>query len=306
MSILRPTAQHAASGALHRCCRTAPAFCLALLLPATLAPGPTETVKQSAQASGGSTVQVYWADAPAAAADAATALNRADRWVPEIERMLFGVAAQRRRLIEVRLNGDARYGDPVRYRVPHVDYAGTVQLYQYGSTHLDALPHELVHAVLRREDVPYAFFDEEGLANYIAYQLRPALPGFPAYDHPLELVVGHWDSVGGRIPLTTLRARHGELNLKCSFQAYPVRASFFLYLGERFGSGTMRDFVTAMGREDAYESTFGAPLAELERDWLSDVRERFARLPERTALLESYLSQPAVRGAYTCTAGRDF
>jgi hypothetical protein len=254
----------------------------------------------------GDGVIVDWSDAPAAEAEARHALGQSEQWVVEIEQILFEDRPAASRPIEVRFNGDARIGDPPRYRVPHVDARGVVQLYRYGPSHVAALPHELVHAVLRRQGVPYPGFDEEGLANWVAHRLRPSFPGFPAYDHPLELIVGHWHEVGARIPLATLRERQRELNLKCSFQAYPLRASFFLYLGDRFGDDPMRAFARSMGQVDVYQRLFGASLEELEQRWLDVVLADYERLEGREALRQSYLRQPAISSAYVCTPGVDF
>ncbi len=152
----------------------------------------------------------------------------------------------------------------------------------------------------------YGLFDEEGLASYVGYELRPTFPGFPVYGTPLDVVVGHWTSTGHGIPLATLRSQHRELNLKCSFQGYAFRASLFIYLGDRFGAATMRDFVAHMGKDNAYEQTFGFSLEELETHWRSAILEQFEARVNRQVLVDSYLSQPAVANAYVCTAGVDF
>ncbi len=223
-----------------------------LLAPSAAQSESVALLAPALQSRDGAAVVVDWSKAPSAEAEAIEGLRLADGWVVEIEEIIFNRALKRSRLIEVRFNGDARHGNPPTYRVPHVDFRGVVELYQYGPSHLAALPHELVHAVLRREDIPYGLFDEEGFAAYVGYAVRPSFPGFPVYGHPLDVVVGHWTSTGHGIPLGTLRSRHRELNLKCSFQSYALRTAFYLYLGNRFGAETMRDMLGLMGTSGVY------------------------------------------------------
>lgn len=251
------------------------------------------------------TVIVEWDD-DSAASEAHAAQKMAEKLLAPIEAELFTERRASSRPIRIHLHGDFFGGNPPRARVPHVDFRGDVHLYRYGPTHLHALPHELVHAVLRRKGVPYGGFDEEGLAAWVADQVHPSDAGFPTYGQAADLVAGHWQASDLLIPLTRIRSEFGNLNLRCSFQAYSLRKAFFLDLGERHGAGAMRGFFAVMDTPDASETAFGAGLAQLEAAWLERVRAAYAAQPDRVELRRIYRAQPALDELNPCVPGRDF
>jgi hypothetical protein len=250
-------------------------------------------------------VVVDWDD-PTAEAEAPAARELAEQVLPAIEDILFQRRITAPRAIRISLHGDFYGGQPPRTRVPHVDSRGVVHLYRYGPSHLQALPHELVHAILRREGVPYGRFDEEGLAAWVADVVRRSNDGFPTYGQQPDVVAGHWVANGLAVPLSRARADRGDLNLRCSFQIYSLRQSFFIDLGARHGSAAMRRLLGAMGTRDAYRDAFGADLGDLEREWQERLQVAYAEIPDRAAQYARYRAMPALESISPCVPGRDF
>ncbi len=250
-------------------------------------------------------VVVDW-DATDAADEAHAAEKMAEKLVPAIEQELFQRRIESPRPIRITLHGDFYGGNPPQARVPHVDAAGTVHLYRYGPTHLHAMAHELVHAVLRRENVPYGRFDEEGLAAWVSHVVRPSNAGFPTYGQDPAVVSGHWLVSGLAIPMNQIRDDFRGLNLRCSFQTYSLRNAFFIDLGEQQGNDAMRRFLQTMRSPSAFSDTFGSTLIELEREWLARVERRYERTPNAADLRREYRALPALDDVNACAPGRDF
>lgn len=195
--------------------------------------------------------------------------------------------------IEVRLNGD------VQNQAPFVDGEGTIHLWRYSPEEggYGALfAHELVHAIafdywvqVGALEWPDLGFYNEGWAEYVALLVDPGKTGFPLYGFDEDVVVGHWVAHGG-LTLAALRAAHSELNQRCEFQAYVMRASWFRYVDEMLGREVLQDLVAA--REglapDAVEALLGASLDKVDTDWRRWVSARYAARPGADAEASAY------------------
>jgi len=187
---------------------------------------------------------------------------------------------------------------------PYVDDEGTVHLWRFseGEGGYRALyAHELVHAIaydnlvapaLERSD--FAGFYLEGWAEYVALLVDPGKTGFSLFGFDEDVVVGHWVKQGGPT-LAVYREQHEELNLRCQGQAYILRASWFRYVDEVLGRDVLLDLAAA--REgldpDAVERVLGAPLAQVDADWLAWATARYDAHPDADAQAEAYSARMA-------------
>lgn len=195
--------------------------------------------------------------------------------------------------IEVRLHGK------FRSQSPYVDTVGTVHLWRFSAAeggYQALFAHELVHAVafdqLAESDSlasPDLGFYVEGWAEYAALLVHPEKTGFPLFGFDEDVVVGHWVAHGG-LPLARLRASHDDLNKRCEFQGYILRASWFRYIDEELGREVLLDLVAA--REgwapDAVEAVLGMSLDEVDADWSAWARARYAAHPNADSEAEAY------------------
>ncbi len=195
--------------------------------------------------------------------------------------------------IEVRLNGN------LRRQTPFVDSLGTVQLWRFAAAeggYQALFAHELVHAVAFDQlaeadslESPDLGFYSEGWAEYAALLVDPGKTGFPLYRFDEDVVTGHWVNQGG-LSLATLRSAHEELNKRCEFQAYILRASWFRYVDEVLGREVLLDLVAARDgwTPDAVEAVLGQSLDEVDADWRAWVRARYTAHPNAESEAESY------------------
>ena len=221
---------------------------------------------------------------------------------------ILGVTEMPRLRIIIQLEGDAELG-PVRFDTPHVDGHGRIHLYRYGRPeYTNSLPHELIHAIRRWKRRGWDGFSEEGLATYLGLQLASPVKGYPLYGFSLDLAAGQWLDRQEAIPLTTLRDNHQRLNLRCKAQAYTLRGSFFTFLGNRFG----REAVLALADptqppgSERYQTIFGSAFEDLEALWKTDLRERFARIPNAGVQSSRYRKKTPVAQMPVCLPGTDF
>ena len=114
------------------------------------------------------------------------------------------------------------------------------------------------------------------------------------------------------IPLSVLQRQHRSINLKCKWQTYPLRASFFRYLHDTFGKAALFDL--AYGdrpfTEVRYEALFGRSFDQLAAAWEADLRNRLAALDDAATQAQAYREQTPLRYAVQyggiCQAGEDF
>lgn len=195
--------------------------------------------------------------------------------------------------IEVRLHGN------LRRQTPYVDGEGTIHLWRFSREEggYEAIyAHEIVHAIgfdaaVERGALewPDLGFYSEGWAEYAALLVDTGKTSFPLYTFDEDVVAGHWVA-HGRLSLATLRARHEELNKRCEFQAYIMRASWFRYVDEVLGREVLLELVAA--REGwtpaAVEETLGKSLDEVDANWRTWVSARYAAHPNADAEAEAY------------------
>jgi len=184
-------------------------------------------------------------------------------------------------IIEVQLNGK------LRNQTPYVDSVGTVHLWRFSPEEggYEALfAHELVHAIAFDQlaeadslESPDLGFYIEGWAEYAALLVDPGKTGFPLYGFNEDVVVGHWIGHGG-LALATLRTAHEELNKRCEFQAYILRASWFRYVDEVLGREVLLDLVAARQgwTPEAIEAVLGMSLDDVDADWRTWANARYA------------------------------
>lgn len=194
---------------------------------------------------------------------------------------------------------------------PRVDSWGRVLLFKFVpdyTNYYGALAHELVHA-FRFDRVPTAdWFFEEGLAEFVALRADSPLAGFPWFDHPVALVAGQWVAKGEDIPLATLRERHAELNQPCSAQSYALRASFFDWLGRKFGEELVIQAAneTPAGGARMYAEQFGEPLEELASAWREELLADYRAIDDADAVAHRYRTVSPIQYQKVCVAGEDF
>jgi hypothetical protein len=247
-------------------------------------------------------LQFVWSDDAVSDEGIARLQGKGERYYTAIFEMLGHAPAGK---IEISLGGAAQ--GPDGWNVPHVDGSGRVHLFRFGASeddYVDSFAHELVHA-MRIDRMPhYDWFFEEGLAEFIALRMEERLEGFPWYGFPVTAVAGRLLTEGEDIPLTVLRERHHEINLLCRAQAYPLRASFFDYLGKEYGE----DAVLALAKEDEagavgdYEKHLGLPWEALVEDWRAGLRAAYDAIEDAAEQAERYRSETAIRYTPLCNA----
>ena len=198
-----------------------------------------------------------------------------------------------------------------RRMAPFVDAEGRVWLFRFTpdpANHLNALDHELVHALrIDRKDTADWFF-EEGYAEFVALRANPSRAGFPWFGYPVTVVAGQWLASGEAIPMTLLRERHAALNAACTAQAYALRAAFFDWLGNQFGDDDVRAMAgeRPAGVGEQYEAHFGAPFEQLVQRWEMDTLAQFESLPDASEQARDYRTQSPIRYQGVCREGTDF
>src|SRR5690606_554348 len=112
---------------------------------------------------------------------------------------------------------------------------------------------------------------------------------FSLFGFPEDVVVGHWLKQGGPT-LAEYRDLHKELNLRCQGQAYILRASWFRYVDEALGREVLLNLAAARESFDpeAVERVLGAPLEQVDADWLAWATARCDAHPDADGQAEAY------------------
>lgn len=199
---------------------------------------------------------------------------------------------------EVRVELHGRF----RNTSPYVDVDGTVHLWRFSEReggYRAMFAHELVHAVAydaNRASGATTYdgigFWIEGWAEYTALQVDPEKTGFPLFGFDEDVVVGHWLEQGGPT-LADYRERHEELNMLCQGQAYPLRASWYRYVAEELGQDVLFGLVAMEDgvSRPAMEAVLGQTLEQVDADWESWARARYAAHPDAAAEAEAFRAQ---------------
>ena len=194
---------------------------------------------------------------------------------------------------------------------PRVDSKGRILLFRFTpdfSNYFNALAHEMVHVFRFDRRRTADWFFEEGFAEFVALRVDSSLMGFPWFEFPVTLVAGQWVASGQDIPLTLLRAKHGELNQPCGAQSYALRAGFFDWLGRTFGDKVVIRVGSAApaGALTDYEKFFGKSLEQLELDWRAALLAEYKMIPDVEMLAKKYRQESPIKYQQVCSEGEDF
>lgn len=197
------------------------------------------------------------------------------------------------------LDGAGQTGDGPP-NIPHVDRSGRIFLYWYrhgASDYLVSAAHEMVHAYRRAARTRYAGFSEEGLAQAIALRASPEGGGFPRYGTPIPVAAGHLVAAGSDIPIRGLWKNDVTARRRCLIQAYLQRESFFAFLAQRFGLGSIIELVYDLKPSDeaSWVEAFGSPFDGLAAAWREDLLAAWKATPDREALAHRYRSESPAR-----------
>ncbi|MEN0066898.1 MAG: hypothetical protein AAGA48_32505 [Myxococcota bacterium] len=197
---------------------------------------------------------------------------------------------------EIRVELHGRF----RRKSPHLDDEGTVHMWRFSEAeggYRALYAHELVHAIAfddlvapALEASDFAGFYLEGWAEYVALLVDPDKTGFPLFGYDEDVVVGHWLQQGGPT-LAEYRQRHDELNKRCQGQADILRASWFRYVDQELGRDVVLDLAAARESFDPapVERVLGAPLEQVDADWLDWATARYEAHAGADAEVEGYL-----------------
>ena len=197
----------------------------------------------------------------------------------------------------------------------YVDEQGRIHVTRYRQDlggYFGPLAHEVAHAMRYTYWHTYNVgpwdnfgYIEEGFAEYAAILADPDKAGFPFYGHDPDVITGHRLARGEGIPQQVMRDRH-DLNSPCEFQAYPLRASWFLYVRETYGAQAVLDiaYSTVETTNARIEEVLGDPLAEVDAAWEQWQRNRYAAIPNAAQLAAPYFQK--FGNEPTCVAGEDW
>ncbi len=222
---------------------------------------------------------------------------------------ILGAANMPKDKLIVTFGGEGMDRARQKKRTPHVDFSGRIHLYRFDEGgYLSVLPHEMVHAIRMNNGRRWDGFFEEGFASAIAYHLYPGREGFPRFSYSLDLIAGYWLESGRGIPMETMRTQHNRLNLKCQLQTYVTREDFFNYLAVNYGMEKLVDFAYSndVGTSGLYERIWGKSFKALASDWESDLRSRYQRLENTSALVDEYFKTTSAKYIPVCAAGIDY
>jgi hypothetical protein len=197
------------------------------------------------------------------------------------------------------LDGPGQPGDAPP-NIPHVDRSGRIFLYWYregASDYLVSAAHEMVHAYRRAARTRYAGFSEEGLAQAVALRASPAGGGFPRYGTPIAVAAGHLMAAGSDIPIRDLWKNDGTVRRRCMIQAYLQRESFFAFLADGFGLGSIIELVYDLNPNDeaSWVEAFGSPFDRLVAAWREDLPAAWEATLDREALARRYRAESPAR-----------
>jgi hypothetical protein len=239
---------------------------------------------------------VLWRADETGTEEAAAVTARAEELYAAIQTFVDGRFAPEERLV-LMLSGDGVRADGTS-SVPHVDGTGRIHVFRYpGNGYLGELAHELVHALRFGSLKHFDGFFEEGFAELVNLNVAPEQVGFPRYGFPLTVVAGHWVARDEDVPLLDLQRKHTQLNMPCRVKAYPLRASFFVYLTDTYGLDKMLALAApeTPATLKRYEDVLGTPFEQLAAEWRAALATDFAAWPEAKARAESWLAQTPIR-----------
>lgn len=203
-------------------------------------------------------------------------------------------------------------GLPPHY--PSVDDFGIIHLYTFlgpGSIYLQGLPHEIVHAFRNKvrylhnvqiKDTYNGFgFIEEAFAEFVSQAIDPSSISFVHYGFPRQIVAGYWLTTNQDIPLEVLW-RHHEINSRCVAQAYPLRASFFFYLEQKYGRNAVFKLANSQKAvtEEVFLSVFKKNLSTLVAEWRPWAIDQFNKTTDHEQILKTWHDNTPIKFFPVC------
>jgi hypothetical protein len=197
----------------------------------------------------------------------------------------------------------------------YVDERGRIHVTRYREDlggYFGPLAHEIAHAMRYTYWHTYNVgpwdnfgYIEEGFAEYAAILADPDKTGFPFYTYDPDVITGHRLVRGEGIPQQVMRNRH-DLNTACEWQTYPLRASWFMYVRETYGSQAVLDiaYSTVETTSARIESVLGTSLPDVDVAWEQWQRDRYEAIPNAAEIADPYFQK--FQGAPICVEGEDW
>ena len=213
--------------------------------------------------------------------------------------------------ITVFLDGDYRSDRTGAY----VDDRGRIHVTRYRQDlggYFGPLAHEIAHAMRYTYWHTYSVgpwdnfgYIEEGFAEYAAILADPDKAGFPFYGYDPDVITGHRLIRGEGIPQHIMRDRH-DLNTPCEWQAYPLRASWFRYVDEVYGTEDVLSIAYSVVEttDEMIENLLGTTLEEVDAAWEQWQRARYAAIPGAAEIAAPYIQK--FESVRICVAGEDW
>ena len=198
------------------------------------------------------------------------------------------------------------------------NYAGIVD--EFGLIHLRRMPeaqggywsvldHELVHAFrhpfqiennISRAWENYGFL-EEGFAEFLSKKLYPEKNSFSTFGLDVNFIAGYWLAQQADLSLSFARAFHDDINLECGIKIYPIRASWFNFLEERFGFEKVLKlaYTTEIPTNTFLSTIFEMGYNDLDQEWKIWLFNKYESFSNKETLIEQYealLSEPTSLG----------
>lgn len=182
----------------------------------------------------------------------------------------------------------------------HVDEFGYIRLYRMPEEeggYLAHTDHELVHAfrfqaIAQSDKIKWANmpFLEEGLAEYFSIRFFSEKNNFSTYDLPLEVVAAFWLQYNPALDLQEARTKHLEFNQFCSYQIYPLRASWIAFIHDEFGKEKLLELVfpDQSPNDDFLLNLLGKNYAQLDQDWKVAISRKVANISNLDSLYNNY------------------
>ena len=213
--------------------------------------------------------------------------------------------------ITVYLKGDKTDAETGGY----VDENGAVHISRYRQDlggYFGSLAHEIAHALRysywHRFNVgPWENFGfiEEGYAEYAAIAVHPGKMGFPFYGYSPDIITAQRLIRGEGIPQQVMRDRH-DLNSRCEWQTYPLRASWFRYVEDEYGLEAVLAiaFSEVETTDERIESVLATSLEQVDADWEQWLLARHAAVPNAADIAAPYFQKFGAEPI--CQAGVDW
>lgn len=223
--------------------------------------------------------------------------------------------------IHVYLCGYSDFSQPNTY--PFTDIStGWIYLFENPQriSYKASFSHEIVHALRhwytkghsQNSEIGFIFL-EEGLAEYVSSIAVPNKDFFSLYGLPLDFVAGYLVKNNLDIPLEMINssienADLEKLNVKCRFQTYPLRASFYNFLDEVYGRNLLIKLIYFDGKisPNIYNKIYNKPFDVLVTEWKKWITNKFSKISTSTISQFSNKYKERTKDKYFCQKAKDF